>query len=318
MSNDLPPRGARAILFLLQQTAAKWSEDHTSQLAAALAYYAIFSLAPTLIVIIGIAGLFLGPQAVQGYIVAEMESLVGPGAARAIESLLANISQPRSNILATIIGVAMILYGATNLFNQLKASLNLIWKVAPSPELGFLSILRDRLLAFLMLLGAGALLLASLLINTVVTSINAHLAHLLPGAIDTLFLVRVSNLLLSFILLAIAFGIIFKLLPDAQVAWQDVIVGALVTALLFTLGIFLISYYLGNFSPGSAYGAAGSLVVLLLWIYYSAQLFLLGAQFTQAYANHYGSEIRPSARGVPIIRRIGRPPAAPEEGGKTG
>ena len=277
---------ARTIWTLLKETFSEWSEDKASRLAAALAYYTIFSLAPLLIIAIAVAGLVFGQEAAQGELVAQIQGLVGQEGAKLIETMIQSASKPTSGIIATAIAIATILFGASGLFGQLQDALNTIWEVKPKPERSILGMVKDRFLSFTMVLGIGFLLLVSLIISAVLSALNPYLTDLLPGSI---YLIQILNVVISFGVITLLFAMIYKVLPDVKIAWGDVWIGAAVTSLLFTLGKFLIGLYLGNSSAGSAYGAAGSLVVLLLWVYYSAQILLFGAEFTQVYAKRRGS-----------------------------
>ncbi|HXW01096.1 MAG TPA: YihY/virulence factor BrkB family protein [Anaerolineae bacterium] len=277
---------AKTIWTLLKETFSEWSEDKASRLAAALAYYTVFALAPLLIIVIAVAGLVFGQEAARGELVTQIQGLVGQEGAQLIETMIESASKPTSGIIATTIAIATILFGASGLFGQLQDALNTIWEVPPKPERGILGMVKDRFLSFTMVLGIGFLLLVSLIISAALSALDPYLTDLLPGSI---YLIKILNLVISFGLITLLFALIYKILPDVEIAWSDVWIGAAVTSLLFNLGKFVIGVYLGNSSAGSAYGAAGSLVVLLLWVYYSAQILLFGAEFTQVYAKRYGS-----------------------------
>ncbi len=283
---------------LLKATFSEWSEDKASRLAAALAYYTVFSLAPLLIIAIAVAGMVFGQEAARGEIVAQIESVVGQQGAEAIQTMIANAGQSTDGgIIATVIGLATLIFAATGAFAQLQDALNTVWEVSPETGSGVLGMIRTRFLSFTMILGIGFLLLVSLVISAALSAIGGFFGNLLPGY-DILW--QGVNFLISFGVTTLLFAMIFKVLPDVDIAWSDVWVGALVTALLFTLGKFLIGLYLGRSSVSSTYGAAGSFVVVLLWVYYSAQILLLGAEFTQVYANRYGSRIRFSEGAAPL------------------
>lgn len=278
-------------LGLLKETFFSWQSDKVSRMAAALAYYSVFSLAPLLIIVVAVAGIIYGRAAAAGEIVGQMQNLVGAEVASVIESLIENASRPRSGIIATIIGAAVILVGATGVFSELKDALNTIWKVESTKGMVG-SVLHSRFLSFLMVLGIGLLLLLSIVTNTLLSAAAAFLKGLVPGLSFLLFL---SNVLIPFLLISILFAVSYKFLPDVYVAWSDVWVGSAIASLLFTVGKLVLGFYLGSSKIGSAYGAAGSLVVLLFWVYFSAQVFLLGAEFTRAYASRFGS--LPHSRG---------------------
>lgn len=289
---------AKALVGLLKETAKEWSEDKSSRLAAALAYYTIFSLAPLLIIVIAIAGLVFGQDAAQGEIVGQLQGLLGRDAAQAIQTVLANAGKKSSGgIITTILNVGILIFGASGVFAQLQDAMNTVWEVAPKPGQGIKQVIRTRLLSFSMILVIGFLLLVSLALSAGLAVVGNLMGNLLPGLG---FLWQLLNFAISFGVITLLFAMIFKILPDAKIAWGDVWLGAGLTALLFAIGKLLIGLYLGNASVGSAYGAAGSLVVLLIWVYYSAQIMFFGAEFTQVYASHYGSRIVPADHAVAL------------------
>lgn len=273
---------------LIRQTFADWSEDKASRLAAALAYYTIFSIPPLLIIVIAIAAQVFERSLVQQQIVSQITGLVGQTGAEAIEAILENASEPEDSLLAATVSIITLLLGASGVFGQLHDALNTIWEVQPKPGRGLLGTLKDRFFSFTMVLGVGFLLLVSLIVSTLLQAFNELVSAALPSF---LFVAQILNFLVSFSVITVLFALIYKVVPDVKVAWRDVAVGSLVTAFLFTVGKWAIGLYLGNSAPGSTYGAAGSLIVLLLWVYYSAQILFLGAEFTQVYANKYGSRI---------------------------
>ena len=267
---------------LLKQTYAEWGEDDAAQLAASLAYYTIFSLAPLLVVAIAVAGLVFGREAVQGEIVRQIDGVVGPDGARAIQDLIVNASQPTESVLASLVGFLALLFGASGVVGQLKAALNRIWEV-PAKSAGFLGVVRERLTSFALVLGIGFVLLVSLAINAALTAAGTYLGASVFGD-ESVWLSL--NVIVTFGVEAALFALMFKLLPDTDVRWAEVWIGAAVTALLFEVGKLLVGIYLGRAGIGSAYGAAGSLIVVLVWVYYSAQILFFGAEFTQVYARH--------------------------------
>lgn len=288
-----PHRSKNPILIvkdLILDTFSEWSRDNASRLAAALSYYTIFSVAPLLIIAIAVAGLVFGRQAATDQIVYQIRGLVGNDGAQVIQTILQNASKTTSGILATVVGLVTLLVGASGAFGQLQDSLNIIWEVKPKAGRGVKGVLRDRFLSFSMVLVIGFLLMVSLLLSAFLAGVGKYVSDLLP--MSSLVL-QAINFGISLIVTTVLFALIFKVLPDAYVRWRDVWVGSCVTALLFSLGRFLIGLYLGRSSVSSAYGAAGSLVVLLLWVYYSAQILFLGAEFTQVYANRFGKAIVP-------------------------
>ena len=274
-------RIAKNIFALIKQTLTAWQTDKASRLAAALAYYAIFSLAPLLMIVIAIIALVFGERAARNEIAGQLQALVGPDAAGMIQTMIANLNNRTSGILATIIGTLTIVLGASGLFGQLQSALDTIWHVPPPEKGNFVKVLKEWLMHFAMVLGVGALLLLSLLSGIAATAITNYF-----NVGNILHIVNIST---SLFLTTLLFAIIYKALPTVKIAWWDVWIGATVTAILFTLGKLLIDVYMANSSIGSAYGAAGSLVVLLVWVYYSAQIFLLGAEFTHAYTQIFGS-----------------------------
>ena len=294
----------KEIWSLIKETFQDWSEDKAPRLAAALSYYTVFSLAPLLVLVIAITGFIIGNnQQIREQIITQVQSTVGAQGAEAVSTLIDNTSQPRSGIIATIIGVGTLLLGATGLFGQLQDALNTIWEVKPKEGRGIMGMIKDRFLSFTMILGVSFLLLVSLVISAALTLINNYFTNLLGGLG---ILAQILNIVISIGVISLIFAMIFKILPDVEISWGDVWIGALVTAILFTIGKQLLGVYLGSSATTSAYGAAGSLVVLLLWVYYSAQILFLGAEFTQVYARRYGSHIitpSESARAVTEAER---------------
>lgn len=279
----------KSIFSLFKETFQDWSKDKAPRLAAALAYYTIFSLAPLLILVIAITGFILGNNVdIRQQLLAQIEGLMGAQGADAVSTMIENTSTPGQGILATIIGVATLLLGATGVFGQLQEAMNTIWNVPPKKSSGILNMLKDRFLSFTMILGISFLLLVSLVISTWLAAINGIINNFFGGAE---ILAQIFNFVISTGIVTLIFAMIFKILPDAEVEWKDVWIGALVTSLLFNIGKTLIGLYLGNSATASTYGAAGSLVVILLWVYYSAQILFFGAEFTQVYARRYGSRI---------------------------
>lgn len=290
----------KAVTALLKDTIKEWGEDQAARLGAAVAYYTVFSLAPLLVIVIAIAGLIFGRQAVQGQIVNQVGGLVGAQGGQFIESMIANASKPSSGIIATVVGVVTLLLGATGLFGELQDSLNTIWEIAPKPR-GIFETIRTRILSFAMVVVIAFLLLVSLVISAGL----AALGHFLGGALPLPeFILQAINFVISFAIITVLFALIYKLLPDAEIAWHDVWIGAAFTSLLFTIGKLAIGLYLGHSSTASTYGAAGALVVLLLWVYYSAQILFFGAEFTQIYANRYGSKVRPAPDATSIADQL--------------
>jgi membrane protein len=279
---------ARAMGSILKESFAQWREDNASRLAAALAYYSVLSLAPLLILLVAFVGLVYGSEEARAEIAVQAQEAMGEQGAEAVTAMLENTARPGAGILAALIGFALLIFGATGVFTQLQGALNQIWDVEPEAG-GLKAVIRARVFSFFMILGIGFLLLASLALSAAVGTLTNFFADNLPipG-----FVLALADLAVSFILVGALFALVFRVLPDAKVAWGDVWIGALFTAFLFVIAKIALGYYLSNSAVGSAYGAAGSLVVILVFIYYSAQILLFGAEFTQVYANRYGSHIR--------------------------
>jgi membrane protein len=308
-------RGLKTAWSMTKQTFSEWSNDKGGRLGAALSYYTIFSLAPLLLVVVSIAGLVFGREAAEGSLFAQLAGVVGPEAAKLIQSAVAKASSTKGGVLGTIIGVLVLLAGATGVVIELQGALDTVWKVEPKPNRGIWGVVRTRLLSVAMILSLGFLLLVSLVLNAVLAALSGWLrSHIGDVAIVS----WVIDAVVALGVISTLIALIYKILPDAQVAWRDVWVGAIATAILFMVGKYLIGLYIGKASVGSAFGAAGALAVLLVWIYYSAQIVLLGAEFTRVYANRFGASVRPSKEGVParsaVAQRIPAPDARPQEG----
>jgi membrane protein len=284
--------------YVLKQASWEWMEDQAPTLGAALAYYTVFSLAPLLIISISIAGLVFGREAAQGQIFDQLRGLLGDESGRAMQTMVQNASaEPATGLVATLVGFATLLFGASGVFGQLQTSLNTIWGVQPKPGRGVLGIIRDRVLSFGLILAVGFLLLVSLLLTAAIAFVGHRFGEMVPGMEA---LAQILNAIFSLVVITLLFAMIFKFLPDARIAWHDVWIGALITAALFTVGKFALGLYIGKSGVGSSYGAAGSLIVLLLWVYYSSQIVFFGAEFTQVYANRFGSRVAPSRNAVVV------------------
>ena len=281
----------KSLWTMVRQAVSAWSDDYAPSMGAALSYYTIFSLAPLLLIVISIAGLVFGADAVRGELFGQLRGLMGDDAAKAVEGLLASVSRPAEGITATLIGLAVLLVGATSVFGELQDALDRIWRcpVADSAGAGaggLWRLLRTRLLSFGMILGIAFLLMVSLVLGAVMAALGKWWSGVFGG---WELLAQIVDLALGFVLTTGVFAMIYKLMPRVRVAWHDVWLGAAVTAALFTIGKFLIGQYIGRSGVTSAFGAAGSLVIVLVWVYYSAQVFLLGAEFTWVYASTFGS-----------------------------
>jgi membrane protein len=282
--------GLKAVWFLLKDTFSQWTDDRAPRLGAALAYYTVFSLVPLLVIIIALIGLVFGQEAAQSYIMQQLAALLGEQSTEAIQDMIHRASQPKTGIVAGVAAFITLMVGASGLFAELQDSLNTIWGMSRKKGLGIWGLLKDRFVSLLAVLGTGFLLLVSLIVSAGLSAFGKWFAGWLP--VSELIL-QGLNMMVSVVVITCLFAMMFKILPDAKVAWRDVWIGAFLTAVLFTLGKSAIGLYLGKSDIGSSYGAAASLVILLIWVYYSAQIFLLGAEFTQVYANTYGSQIVP-------------------------
>ncbi len=283
----------RDVFGMIKEAFTDWSEDNAPRLGAALAYYTIFSIAPLLLISIAVAGLVFGREAAQGRIVAQMQDLIGYQAAQGVQSMIENARKPGHGLFATVFGVVMLLFGAGGAFNELRAALDVVWEIPPRKGGGLKALLRERLASFATVLVVGFLLLVSLVLSAALSLLEVKGAF--PGSG---VLLQVLNNAISLAVITVLFALIFKYLPDAHppVSWKDVWVGAFITSALFTVGKFGLGLYLGRGTIGSAYGAAGSLVLLLVWVYYSAQILFFGAELTQVYARKHGSRLGAPAR----------------------
>jgi membrane protein len=279
------PEWARQSGAFLREVFDEWSKDDALSLGAALAYYTIFSMAPLLVLVIAIAGLVFGREAAQGEIVGQLRGTIGEAGAQTIEDMIARASQPSSGILATVISLVTMFFGASTTFAQLQGSLNKIWDAKRSRS-GVRGQVQRRLVAFSMILAIGILLFLTLAASAALSAVHTWLELYFPIAAQVLPL---ANLVLSFAVVTALFAMIFKVLPDTRIEWRDVWAGAAMTAVLFTIGKAALAVYLGRASVTSVYGAAGSLVLILLWIYYSAQILFLGAEFTEVWSRWRGS-----------------------------
>lgn len=286
---------AQSLWKVAKDTAKDWLDDDAATLAAALAYYALLSLAPLLVISVSIAGWFLGPEAARGQVSGELGSIVGPQAAEGIQAVVASAEEPKKGVIGVIVGVITLFVGASGVFGQLQTSLNTVWEVKPRADRGLMGTLKDRFFSFTMVLGVAFLLLVSLVLSSLLSSFGTVLADTLPGGATVW---QIVNFAISFAVVTALFALIFKVIPDAKIKWRDVWLGAGVTALLFVIGKQLLGLYLGKAAVGSSYGAAGSIVALVVWVYYAAQILFVGAEFTQAHARQRGSRIEPSDNAV--------------------
>lgn len=299
---DAPERGGilsgpRRVALLFRDSARDWSADDAATHAAALSFYTLFSISPLLVVVIGVAGFLYGQDTAAEQSLARLEAIMGPEAAGAVKTMLDNAGSKGTGLAATALGLLGVLLGATGVFGHLQGALNRMWRVKPGAGRGIQGLLRDRLLSFSLVVFMGLLLIASLAATTAVTAMAETLAAYLPFSSAA---IQALNFALSLAATALLFAVLFKFLPDGKVRWSDLWVGAFATALLFSIGRFLIGLYLARGSVSSPYGAAGSLVVLMLWIYYSSQVLFYGAEFTRVFSERFGKGVEPRRGAVRI------------------
>src|SRR5689334_1064780 len=284
-----------ALGWVLKHAFIGWWNDNVPRLGASLAYYTLFALAPILVIAIGVAGLAFGPDAVRGEVVTQIRGLVGQKGAEAVQAMLQGAARPAASRLATAVGIITAFLGATGAFIELQTALNAIWRVQPRPGANIVSFLTQRLISFGLVIGVGFLLLVSLLVNAALAAFNRYLGNAFP-ALAVLW--DAVNVLVSLAVVTLLFAMVYKVLPDVRLRWRDVWIGALVTAGFFSIGKQLIGLYLGTSTLASSYGAAGSVVVLLVWVYYTSQVVLLGAEFTRYYVERFGGEPPPLKHAV--------------------
>ena len=281
-----PEISMKEIWVLIKTAFTSWRDDYAQSMGAALAYYTMFSIAPLLLIVISITGLIFGQEAARGEIIGQLNQLMGEQGVLAIQTLLKSINQPNEGMTATTIGIILLLVGATTVFGELQDSLDRIWKAPARAGSGIWNLVRARLLSFGMILGIGFLLMVSLIFSAGLSAMNKWWSPVFSG---WLMIAGIFNILFSFILTTLMFAMIYKIMPRANIRWSEVWIGATLTAALFTVGKWLIGIYIGQSAITSGYGPAGALLALLIWIYYSAQIFLMGAEFTWAYSHLFGS-----------------------------
>jgi membrane protein len=281
---------------ILKKAGQEWLNDDAMRLSAAIAFYTILSIAPLILIAVAIAGAVFGQDAATGAITDELRAMLGDAGAEVAKTALANADRPAAGTFATIFGVAMLLFGASGVFRELQATMNIVWNVKPKPGRGVWGFIRDRFLSFGMVLVVGFLLLVSLIISTGLAAMGKYVAGLAPGVP---VLMQVANFVIGFAVVTVLFALVFKFLPDAKVAWRDVWFGAAVTAVLFTVGKYAIGMYLGRAGVGTPFGAAGSLVAFVVWVYYSGLIVLFGAELTQVTAEFAGRKIEPTENAMP-------------------
>jgi membrane protein len=300
-TQQIPANKLKAGWELLKLTVAEWTNDNAFELSAALAFYTIFSIAPVLLIAVGVASFFLAPGTATDQIVDEMDKMIGAQGANAVKQVIESSRGFGKGIWAVSVGVVTLITGATAVFGELQSALNQIWDVKAKPDRGMImSFVVDRVRSFSIAICVGFMLLVSLVISAVISGLQNYMNHWLPGIP---WVWQTANIVSSFLVIAVLFAMIYKFLPDVVISWKDVWIGAAVTALLFSAGKYLIGIYLGRTATTSAFGAAGSLVVLLFWVYYSALISFLGAEFTQVYARRYGPGIQPKEHAVRVGRK---------------
>lgn len=281
---------------ILKATAMGFSEDKGLKLSASLSYYTVFSMAPMLLLLISLAGFFYGREAIEGKVFSELNGLVGNAAAAQVQEIITNLELSGKTTMSVIIGVITLIIGATTVFGDIQDSINMIWRVKAKPKRGWLKLLKDRLLSGSIIVALGFMLIVSLLVNGLLLMLSDFLKGYFPDTAILLF--SIINIVISFGVITVLFGVIFKVLPDAKIEWKDVRTGAFFTACLFMLGRYVIGVYIETTSAGSAYGAAGSIIVILLWVYYTAAILYIGAEYTRVYADFKGSRIEPADYAV--------------------
>ena len=286
----------KTVFGFLKEVMSDFMDDKVLKYSASLSYYTVFSIAPILIIIISIAGLFFGREAVTGQIFGQIKGLVGADAAAQIQAMIANTHRSGNTVLASIISVIVLVFGATGIFGEIQDSINSIWGLKSKPKTGILKVVINRLISFSLIISLGFVSMVALLLNAIVDVISTRLGQIFPGA--GVYFVQVTNYVLSFIIITFMFAVIFKVLPDAKIKWRDVIRGAMLTAVLFIIGRYLIGLYIGQSNVASVYGTAGSIVVILVWVYYTAVILYFGAEFTKIYSIKYGSKIMPNDYAV--------------------
>lgn len=291
----------KSILSLFKNAGLGFINDNAFKLSASLSYYTIFALCPLLIIIISLAGIFYGREAIQGKIYWQLNGLVGNEAALQIQNIITNIQSTQSTTIGAVIGTAILVIGATGVFTEMQDSINYIWSVKAKPKKGWLKFLINRLLSFSLIVGMGFVLLVSLVISAVLNIMSGKLERFFSSY--TVYLFYTINWCVTLVVISVLFAVIFKILPDAIISWKDAIIGSAVTAALFLLGKFLIGYYLGRSNLDVTYGTAASIIIILSWVYYNALILYFGAEFTKMYALQAGEGIRPKDTAVFIIKR---------------
>jgi membrane protein len=291
----------RKFWLVLRQAMTEFLNDHGMKLSASLSYYTIFSIGPVLIIIISLAGIFYGREAVQGKIYFQIRGLIGDQAAIQVQEIIQNIEKSQLSTSGAVVGLVILLIGATGVFTEIQDSINFIWSIRAKPKHGWLKLVLNRLLSFSLIVSVGFILMVSLAVHALVDALHGKLMTLFDR--DLVFVLKSFNYVILFLVITALFSIIFKVLPDATVRWRDVLVGSAFTAVLFLVGKFLIGFYLGNSNIGMTYGAAASVMIILLWVYYSSIILFFGAEFTKVYTLNFGKGIVPNSTAVFIIKQ---------------
>ena len=291
----------RSFFRILKKAAVAFIEDNALKLSASLSYYTVFSIGPIIIIVISLVGIFYGREAVQGKVYGQVKGFIGSDAAIQLQEIIKNIEYSQFKTTGFIIGVVMLLFGASGVFTEIQDSVNRIWSVKAKPKKGWLKFITNRLLSFSLVVGLGFIMLVSLLVSTALDALNNQLARLFSENVVILF--YILNIFIVLTVITLLFAIIFKVLPDAIIRWRDVIKGSLFTAVLFMSGKFLISFYISKSNVGVTYGAAATIVIILLWVFYSSVILYFGAEFTKCYAVEAGSGIRPKDTAVFVVKQ---------------
>jgi membrane protein len=302
------PSAIRELWSILKSTVEEWYDDDASRLAASLAFYTTLSLAPLLLVSIAIAGLVFGEDVARGHVSTEVGGLVGERGAEAIATILENAKDTSQGVIAALVGAVVLLFGASGVFAELQAAMDIIWEVKPKEGRGVWGVVRDRFTSFTMVVGVGFLLLVSLVVSALMSAMTSRL-NVALGAVA--LVAQIIHIVVSLGMTTVIFGLIFKVVPDAKIRWRDVWIGALATSIFFTVGKLLISLYLGRSTVASTYGAAGSVIVILVWVYYSAQLLFFGAELTQVLTRRWGRVIEPADGAISTREEPSLVPRAP-------
>lgn len=286
----------KGLFTYLKQVAIEFSEDNILKYSASLAYYTVFSLAPMLIVIMSLAGLLFGKEAIQGHVYAQMKELVGSDAALQVQDTIKNIHITGHNFFASVVSIVVLIIGATGIFGEVQDSLNKIWGLRIKTRRTWWKLILNRLLSFSLIISIGFVMIVSLVLNALISAFSNYLSRYASDF--SVVFIQVTNIVLSFVATTFLFSLMFKVLPDAKIKWKDVLIGGLITSIFFTLGKLGIGYYLGRSNLATVYGAAGSIIIIMVWVYYSSIILYLGAEFTKVYAKFHGGKILPNEYAI--------------------